>query len=1235
MMAQQSVIRQFSGLRKLLVRIGLLIGMLVVSSQAEVTTLITPDGSTPSTAIATSSDGRAHTITGKPYNGGRNLFHSFTEFNVGTGHTVHFASGAGVENIISRITGDNPSCIDGVLGADANLFFLNPNGVIFGAGASLNINGSFYVSTADKLGFADGVVMTADLGVDSQFSVEDPKFFGFTRNMPGAIEIRNSRLAIQSGDLALIGGDITIGRRRLRLPGAQVQLVSTASPNEVFITTSSSSTLEVQNPERLGNISLSGVDWEIDHLVIRGHTLNLNGGLIQVHESIDIDVEGDMTVSGTNMTGGSGRQEGDRRGVHIQANTLLVDNAMISWRADDVRTSTMTVEVNRLMLVNNGALSASVVNEASGGTITVKATDEVIIRGRGSGIFSTSQGRASAGDIRVETQTLMLQDDGVISAIAATAPGESSQGGSVTIRAENVRIESGGGIATLVQGEGTGTAGDITLTGVETLALDDGTISVENTGMGNAGTVLIEADRISLTSGSMLTAEAAQGDGGNIDIDAQSLTLQNSKIEASAPEGRGGNIFIRTNRLDKDTVSQIDASGRIDGTVTIEFSQDLTALPKQLLQAEKLLYQRCAERLREGQASSFVLAGRDDIRIEATGKLPRTFHEIDALDVAGETSRALVPYRSAMQHGHYQKARRLLDETLRRIKTLPASADKARSLIDIALAYNHLRHLPGADAKLVPFGDRLLQEAGAVATASHTPRTAAYAWGYLGALYESEQHYQQALTWTRRAVFETQQVLSPESLYRWQWQTGRLLRELGDHNAAMAAYQRAVATAQSIRPLSERAGQRAASFRQSVGALYLELVDLYLRRAAALEERLHEAAAYHQYEFYLERARATVEQFKEAELRDYLGDDCVNAAFTPLRRLYTLARNTAIVYPILLPDRIELLVNVPADSGTSELRRFAVPVEAKRLMQEVQMLRRHLDDEHLRKLVESTIFPELPQTYRSHAQTLYNWLVRPFEASLAALPIDTLVFVPDGPLRTIPMAALHDGRQFLIEKYALAVTPGLLLIDPTPIEPGTIQVLAAGLSEPVQGRAGLPLVAEELETVQSLYGGVKLLNENFCLARVEQELRYGQFGILHIASHGEFVKDIAKSFILTFDDKLSIDDVERLVGPLRFRDRPLELLTLSSCQTAVDDDRAALGLAGMAIRAGARSALATLWSIQDESTPFLMAEFYRQLNDPEVSRALALQRAQLKLMRDTTYDHPYFWSPFLLINNWL
>jgi len=560
----------------------------------------------------------------------------------------------------------------------------------------------------------------------------------------------------------------------------------------------------------------------------------------------------------------------------------------------------------------------------------------------------------------------------------------------------------------------------------------------------------------------------------------------------------------------------------------------------------------------------------------------------------------------------HKEAKALLDKALDQMRALEPSHDKAAGLVNIGLAYFDLRsNLPDVKDSLLLLAHQTLGEAGTTAESIGDRRTASYAWGHLGRLYEEEHRYQEALQLTRRGTFAAQHVNAPESLYRWEWQTGRLLRKIGNIDDAIGAYRRAVRTLQSIRSeLSVSYGAPQTSFRETMGPVYFELVDLLLQRGASLPDR-------DQVGPYLIEARETIELFKAAELRDYFRDDCVDTALSKITTLDVVAQSAVVIYPILLADRTELLLSLP-----SGLKRVLVPVGAAALTEEVRQLRRNLEKRTTRE-------------YLPHAQKLYNWLIRPLEADLASSAIDTLVFVPDGALRTIPMAALHDGEQFLIAKYAIGITPSLSLTDPRPIKREGMRVLAVGVTEAVQGFPALPNVAAELQELQTLLGSENLVNREFLAANFETKLKEQQFSIVHVASHGEFGNDVENTFLLTFDDKLSLDRVNQMIGVFRFRDDPLELLTLSACDTAAGDDRAALGLAGIAIKAGARSALATLWNINDQATVGLVLDFYRELKNPAISRAVALQRAQLKLIDNPRYEHPGYWSAFLMINNWL
>jgi len=559
-----------------------------------------------------------------------------------------------------------------------------------------------------------------------------------------------------------------------------------------------------------------------------------------------------------------------------------------------------------------------------------------------------------------------------------------------------------------------------------------------------------------------------------------------------------------------------------------------------------------------------------------------------------------------------ESARNWLDRALDGLTTLAPSHEKATSLIHVGLGYQQLRSaMPSVQAPLVLRAAGAFVEAATVAHTIGDTRTLSYADGYLGRLYETEHRYDEAMHLTRRAVFSAQAADAPGSLYRWQWQLGRLLAATGKLDEAIASYHHATTTLQPIRTeVATALSTLAVSGEDSVRPLFFELADLLFQRASL-------SADAKDVEAYLRGARDAIETYKAAELRDYFRDQCVDALQARLTKLDTVSPTTAVLYPIVFSDRTELLVSLPTG-----LVRHSVPITAPALTDAVRAFRR-------------TVEKRTTLEYLPHAQRLYDWLIRAIESELIQHKIQTLVFVPDGVLRTIPFSALHDGHLFLIQKYAVAMTPGLYLTDPRPLDREKIRFLAGGLTKSVQGFPSLPYVAEEVDAIRSLYQSDQLLNQEFRTPTLEQELRESRYGILHIATHGKFSTDADDSFLLTFDGKLTMNTLDRLIGLFRFRQDPLELLTLSACQTAVGDDRAALGLAGVAIKAGARSALATLWFINDEASSALISEFYRQLRDPSVSKAVAIQRAQTKLLGDRVYQHPAYWSPFLLLNNWL
>ncbi|WP_310484563.1 CHAT domain-containing protein [Chamaesiphon sp. VAR_48_metabat_403] len=292
--------------------------------------------------------------------------------------------------------------------------------------------------------------------------------------------------------------------------------------------------------------------------------------------------------------------------------------------------------------------------------------------------------------------------------------------------------------------------------------------------------------------------------------------------------------------------------------------------------------------------------------------------------------------------------------------------------------------------------------------------------------------------------------------------------------------------------------------------------------------------------------------------------------------------------------------------------------------------------ERSRNLIEALQVAELDNFFREACLNNENVIIDNGK-------INTLVFVIDGAFRNIPMSILYDGKQYLIEKnYAIATNLGLRLQSPKPISRSPLHILAAGLAKPSPQFASsfseLPEVPAQLKAIRDT--GIdltELKDRNFTIQAFGKEVKNTPYNVIHMATHGQFSSNIEQTFLLANDDKLNILEFNRLLRDrAQIQKTPIELLVMSACETAVGDNRATLGLAGVAVKAGAQSTLASLWKVKDSSTAVLMGEFYRELKTGKVSKAEALRLAQLKLMKEySNFSAPLYWAPFILVGNWL
>jgi CHAT domain-containing protein len=504
-------------------------------------------------------------------------------------------------------------------------------------------------------------------------------------------------------------------------------------------------------------------------------------------------------------------------------------------------------------------------------------------------------------------------------------------------------------------------------------------------------------------------------------------------------------------------------------------------------------------------------------------------------------------------------------------------------------------------------------------------RTQSFGLGSLGELYKQQQQWQDAEAATSRALTIIANTNADDLAYRWYAQLGYILAQQGKDKQAIESYTVAIDTLKLLRKdLVNIDRDVQFSFKESVEPTYRELVSLLLKPTNQTNNGQN-----------LERSRNLIEALQIAELDNFFREACLNnekviiddVVDSPGERLNQRESPTAaIIYPIILENELQVIVKIPGEKILKQHR-------VAKTKQEVEKVAKDLQD-----LIQE---PDRIKDVKKLSQEIYTWLVAPFENEFNG-KVNTLVFVLDGALRNIPMSILHDGKQYLIEKnYAIATNLGLQLQSPKPISKSPLRVLAAGLETPTK-RLGnfvpLPGVPRQLKAIQDTGIAVtELKDEKFTIASFGQEVKNTPYNVIHLATHGQFSSDINQTFLLASDDKLNVLELDRILRDrAQIQPNPIELLVMSACETAVGDNRATLGLAGVAVKAGAQSTLASLWKVKDDSTAVLMGEFYRELKTAKVSKAEALRRAQVKLLKEySNYAAPLDWAPFILVGNWL
>ena len=519
-------------------------------------------------------------------------------------------------------------------------------------------------------------------------------------------------------------------------------------------------------------------------------------------------------------------------------------------------------------------------------------------------------------------------------------------------------------------------------------------------------------------------------------------------------------------------------------------------------------------------------------------------------------------------------------------------------------------------------------------------RAESYAMGYLGKLYEDRKQWDLAIKKTQKALLIAQSILAPDIAFQWQRQLGRIYKpikakeiqnDLKDIKKAREAYGGAFETLQFLRrELASGSPDAQLSFLEEIETVYREYVDLLL------SEKNPEQT-------YLSQARTVITSLQAVELENFLRLACPENNLQKIDDILDKkANNTAFVYPLVLEDRIEVILKIPNVKQLQNFKKYVSRGDVETLVKKLQL-----------DLEEEYTFEDV----RKEAKELYEYLVKDIDQYIEKehKQINTLVFALDTNLRNIPLAALvvnYDNTsgkvEYLIDKYAIALAPRLDIPYPDVLQNKKLNILAAGLGEPdpeVNERdkrtfSKLRYADEELEELKNLKNSrvsvTKLFDKDFNTKKFQSEINNVAFQILHLATHGQFSSSPENTFILAYDQVISIKEVGDVFrSQLQSQLEPIELLVLSACETAAGDKRATLGISGVGVRAGVRSAIASLWTLDDKISVEFTKKLYEQLLKPGLTKAQALQIAQQELRKSPGREHPRYWAPYILLGNWL
>lgn len=503
-----------------------------------------------------------------------------------------------------------------------------------------------------------------------------------------------------------------------------------------------------------------------------------------------------------------------------------------------------------------------------------------------------------------------------------------------------------------------------------------------------------------------------------------------------------------------------------------------------------------------------------------------------------------------------------------------------------------------ANSSLASLSQQNSEEVIKLASSNSDLRLISRAYGIKGQLIKKEQS-EIAITEFGKALSAAQSIRASELAYKWQWELAKLYGQTGETEKALELYEASLKSINQVRDgILQLSLEIQYDFRDKVEPLYREYIWLLLNKPTP----------------NIEKVVRVNEQLQIAELENYLR--CSRLKLTSLLDMPAKKSPDANVYIIKLPDRYAVIVRHKNGAFSHRI------LDSKSIDKSLKLVKQTLQGDRFNNLAEST--------YQTNFGSLYQSLFTPIEDILPHK--GTLLITADSQLQSIPWAMLFDGQKYLIERYAIAYSLGSELTNANSQHTTELKVLIAGVSEQTddQNYSALPNVLKEIEAIQLGIRTKTLLNEKFTISKLIKESE--NYPIIHFATHGQVSSNPRESFILGWNERITLSELQNVVHT---RDSKLELLILSACEAAKGDNRATLGIAGSAYQAGAQSTISTLWLVEDESQSKLMGAFYAALEKGK-SKAEALREAQLSLLKseDISNRSPFLWGSAILLGSW-